>query len=239
MSKLTIVIPTRNEVQSLPQVITRLIKALDGSDYQILVVDDGNDNTPEILGQMANQQVEFYRRPVIERNGLSGAVIAGIKRANGKYVAVMDGDGQHPSELIRRMLWIVKTRGLDMIMASRYIDGGEADGLENGMRKFYSTFLRQMPRLLFPKLKKVTDPLGGCFMVRMDCLHPTALKAIGWKISLEILLFSDIQHYQEIGYSFCERIGGDSKANLRVGLDYFHQLFSLVLRYYRFSKSFN
>jgi dolichol-phosphate mannosyltransferase len=232
MCKLTVVIPTRNEAQSLPRVISDLAGSFNGLNYKILVVDDGDDNTPQILNKMAYQQVEFLRRPVSERNGLSGAVIQGFRRANSTYIAVMDGDGQHPPELIRRMLWLAQNEEIDMIMASRYVSGASADGLEDSLRHFYSGFLRQMPRFLFSKLRKVTDPLGGCFLVRTRCLRLDNLRPIGWKISLEVLLFSDIRSYQEVSYGFRKRIGGESKANFKVGIEYFRQLISLALRYF-------
>lgn len=232
MCKVTVVIPTRNEAQSLPRVISGLAGSLKEFDYKILIVDDGDDNTPQILEKMAYRQVEFLRRPISERNGLSGAVIQGLRRANSMYVAVLDGDGQHPPELIRQMLWLAQNQEIDMVMASRYINGASADGLEGGLRRFYSSFLRQMPKLLFSKLRKVTDPLGGCFLVRTNCLRLDNLRPIGWKISLEVLLFSNISNYREISYGFRKRIGGESKANIKVGIEYFRQLISLAFRYY-------
>jgi len=238
MRKLTIIIPSLNEARSLPSVITGLVRSLDGIDYKILIVDDGEDNTPQILVQIMCPRVELFRRSGDERNGLSGAVIAGFKRADSEYVAVMDGDGQHPPELIRRMMWMAQYHGNDMVLASRHIKGASADGLEGAMRKFYSSFLRQMPRLLFSRLWYVTDPLSGFFLIRTNCFRPEDLRAIGWKISLEVLLFSDINSYQEVGYCFRKRIGGESKANFRVGIEYFRQLLSLAFRYY-FSSSQN
>lgn len=52
MSKLAIVIPVRNEVVALPHVIVGLIQMLDGLDYRIIIIDDGDDNTPEVVGKM-------------------------------------------------------------------------------------------------------------------------------------------------------------------------------------------
>ena len=121
----------------------------------------------------------------------------------------------------------------DMIMASRYISGGSTGGLDGKLRKFYSTFLRILPRVFFPeRVGAVTDPLSGCFLIKTECLHLDLLRPIGWKISLEVLLFSSIDRYGETGCEFQERIGGESKADFKIGLDYFRQLVSLAVRFY-------
>ncbi len=237
MTQLSIVIPVRNEVSSLPWVIAGLTQSLDGVDYQIVVIDDGEDNTPEVVAQMRLPKVKFVRRPQEKRNGLAGAVIHGMKISSGMYIASMDGDGQHPAENIRRMLWKAENETLDMVMASRFTEGGSMEGQEGGLRKFYSRFLRTLPYLLFHKVRIATDPLAGCFLVRSDRLHLDRLRAIGFKISLEILLFSDIVRYGEIGYEFQKRTGGETKTNVKVGLDYFRQLISLMLRFYVYPRS--
>ncbi len=234
MSKLAVVIPVRNEVAALPHVITNLIQTLDGLDYRIIIIDDGDDNTPEVIGEMHISSLTFVRRNVGERNGLAGAVIAGFAlAADSTYAATMDGDGQHPPEIIRRMTNKAVNDRSDMIMASRYISGGSTGGLDGKFRKFYSSFLRMLPRVFFPKkVGAVTDPLSGCFLIKTECLHLDSLKPIGWKIGLEVLLSSSINRYGEIGYEFQERVGGESKADFKIGLDYFRQLASLVVRFY-------
>jgi dolichol-phosphate mannosyltransferase len=145
----------------------------------------------------------------------------------------MDGDGQHPPGIIRRMIWKAIHDRNDMIIASRYISGGSTGGLDGKFRKFYSTFLRMLPRVFFPeRVGEVTDPLSGCFLIKTECLHLDLLRPIGWKIGLEVLLSSSINRYGEIGYEFHKRIGGESKADFKIGLDYFRQLASLAVRFY-------
>lgn len=234
MSKLAIVIPVRNEVTALPHVITGLIQTLGGLDYRIIIIDDGDDNAPEVIGQMHISSITFVRRSVGERNGLAGAVITGFAlAADSTYVATMDGDGQHPPGIIHRMIRKAINDRIDMVMASRYIIGGSTGGLDGKLRKFYSTFLRMLPRVFFPeRVGAVTDPLSGCFLIKTECLHLDLLRPIGWKIGLEVLLSSSVDQYGEIGYKFQERIGDESKADFKIGLDYFRQLASLAVRFY-------
>jgi dolichol-phosphate mannosyltransferase len=212
--------------------LQELTHSLDGMKYQIIIIDDGEDNTPQVINEMKFKSVLIYRRPTEEQNSLAGAIIQGFRLANAEFVSVMDGDGQHPADNIRRMYWKVETEKLDMVMASRYIDGGCNKGLDGRLRILYSSFLRLLPRIFFPKLRHVTDPLVGCFLIRSEALQLDRMKAIGWKVSLEVLLFSDIKTYGEIYYTFLPRIGGQSKAGITVGLKYFQQLASLVCRFY-------
>ncbi len=235
MYDLSIIIPVRNEARALPHVLKDLLYSLNGMNYQILLIDDGEDNTPQVIAQMHySEKVKFVRRPRANRNGLAGAVILGLTMAeNSTYVAVMDGDGQHPAEVVKRMYLMALQNEFDMVMASRYCKGGSGNGLDGVLRKFYSQVLRTLPRLFFPKrLADVTDPLAGLFLIRTECLSLDQLRAIGFKISLEVLLFSYIEKYGEVSYEFQERIGGKSKTNFRVGMNYFCQLLSLVARYY-------
>jgi dolichol-phosphate mannosyltransferase len=237
MFDLAVIIPVKNEVKALPHLLKSLTSSLNGIPCEIIIIDDGEDNTPQIIHDMHQESVRFYRRKVEEQNGLAGAVIAGFKMANSKYVATIDGDGQHPAENIWYMFRKAESQKLDMVMASRYKDGGCSDGLDGQLRQFYSRFLRYLPQIFFPKLRNVTDPLAGCFIVRTTALNLDRMRAIGWKISLEVLLFSTIKTYGEICYTFLPRVGGQSKASTKVGLQYFQQLASLALRYYLISIS--
>ncbi|MGA2910601.1 MAG: glycosyltransferase [Candidatus Microgenomates bacterium] len=236
MDTLTVVIPVRNEAESLPKVVFSLKEKLSALDYRILIIDDGYDYTEEALDRshLLDTNVQYINRPPEKRNGLAGAIIDGVAFAipNSEFVMVMDGDGQHPPEVTVRMLRRAQTKNADMVFASRYIKGGSASGLEGGLRKIYSSLLRQLPRVIFPKIRKATDPLAGCFLIRSKAVRLENVRAIGWKAGLEFLLFSSIERYEEVGYEFHSRIGGESKANATVGLRYFQQLASLAFRYY-------
>lgn len=232
MHTLSVIIPIRNEAEAIPFVINGLREALQNLDYQIIIIDDGDDEAPEVIQRLHYNFVKYLRRPIDLRNGLAGAIIKGICLADGEYIATIDGDGQHPPEVIRRMHQKALSTSADMVMASRYINGGSCKGLNGDVRKFYSYFLRRLPQILFPKIKRATDPLAGCFLIKNSAIRLKKIRAIGFKISLEILIFSPIKHYEEISYEFRERTAGKSKANFKTGLFYFQQLVSLSYRYY-------
>ena len=63
------------------------------------------------------------------RRGLSGACIEGMLASCAPYLAVMDGDLQHDEKLLPQMLAAMESQSLDLVIGSRYIAGGSAEGL--------------------------------------------------------------------------------------------------------------
>jgi dolichol-phosphate mannosyltransferase len=74
-------------------------------------------------------------------------------------------------------------------------------------------------KLLFPEqLLRISDPLGGFFLLRRSLLTDVALRPIGYKILLEILIRCPWQQALEVPYHFQVRAHGQSKANMRQGI---------------------
>lgn len=87
--KLSVVIPSKNEANSLSSLLSRLIEVVPGA--EIIVVDDGS--TDETLSICQRHDVSVVKLPHSVGNG--GAVKAGVRRATGDVLVLLDGDGQH------------------------------------------------------------------------------------------------------------------------------------------------
>ena len=101
---ISIVIPTFNEVQNIIPLIKNLILLISDFEYEIIVVDDDSpDGTSEEVNKYMklNQRIKLITR--IGRSGLSSAIKEGLIFAQGKYVLVLDGDGQHHPSFILEM----------------------------------------------------------------------------------------------------------------------------------------
>jgi len=123
----SIVVPVFNEAGVIEQIHARIAAAADGlSDkVEILYVDDGSsDGTDAALEALAAQDDRV--RPLnLSRNfGHQAALTAGLDHAAGDAIISMDGDGQHPPEMIPQMIELVK-QGYDVVQAQR-IDEGTA-----------------------------------------------------------------------------------------------------------------
>ena len=125
--ELTVVAPTRNEAAGIGAFIESLDEALSGIHAELIVVDDSDDSTPEIVverGPDANLEVALIHRAPGERDGgLGGAVVAGIAAARAPWVCVMDADLQHPPEAIAELLRAAQAANARLVVASRFCDG--------------------------------------------------------------------------------------------------------------------
>jgi len=132
------VMPAFNEAANLPPVLaeaTQQLAALTDR-WELIVVDDGShDATPAaMLPWLTRPGVRYVR---LSRNfGKEAALTAGIDRAEGDVVLLMDADGQHPPTLLPRMLeaW---QRGADMVCAARTSRADENWRKRIGTRLFY------------------------------------------------------------------------------------------------------
>lgn len=107
MQKVSIVVPVYNEEDNLREFHKRITEVMSKEpyDYSIVFVNDGsNDNSAVILSELAqeDQRVEAY---LLSRNyGHQMALTCGLDHAEGDAVITMDGDLQHPPEVVPQLL---------------------------------------------------------------------------------------------------------------------------------------
>lgn len=228
-SNLSIIVPTYNEKNNIRPLIERLDKALEHIDFEILFVDDSTDDTPALLAEVSSESdhVSYIHRD--NEKGLATAVLLGFRKSNGKYLACMDADLQHPPEILLPM-YVAMENGADICIPSRLIPGGSDGGL-NLWRKFVSSTARNIGKCLLPCLRKISDPTSGLFMFRRQIIENADMRPIGWKIMIELLATATYTNIIQIPYTFCERQSGTSKIDGKVTLQYLQQCFDLRKRY--------
>ncbi|MEP7457080.1 glycosyltransferase family 2 protein [Phyllobacterium sp. SB3] len=102
---ITIVIPSRNESENLTVLLDEVDSAMNGRDYEVIVVDDGStDSTAAILHERikAGRCLRHIRHD--KSAGQSAAVRTGVLAAKGEIVVTMDGDGQNDPVYIPRLV---------------------------------------------------------------------------------------------------------------------------------------
>ena len=235
---LSVLIPTRNEAGNIHALIDRLSEALEGLPAEAIFVDDSDDSTPEVINAAARRrsptdrlQVSLLHRAEGAREGgLGGAVAAGLARARGTWVCVMDGDLQHPPETILLMLAAAESRDATFVVASRYRDGGDAAGLAGITRRVVSRAASGAAKTLFWRtLRAVSDPMSGFFLFRRDVVDHRTLRPRGFKILMEVAVRTPGLRITEVPYTFEERHAGASKANHREAIAYARHLGRLRL----------
>lgn len=121
--KVSIVIPAYNEQGNVEPLTAKLVEVLSQyNDYEILFVDDGsNDETLNHLKQLHKQNNRVQYISLARNFGHQNALKAGIDEATGDCVITMDGDLQHPPEMIPQLIekWL---DGYDVVYTVRKDD---------------------------------------------------------------------------------------------------------------------
>lgn len=225
-------VPTYNEgknINNLVQVLSQLLDEAIPEDYELIVVDDDSpDGTWKLAQSLMSKypQLRVMRRQ--HERGLASAVIRGWQAARGQVLGVIDGDLQHPPEMLIKMLAAIE-QGADLVVASRNVEGGGVSSW-SFMRRFLSRGAQVLGLILLPRVVgRVSDPLSGYFMVRRSAIAGCVMNPLGYKILIEVLGRGDVRRIAEVGYVFKEREAGESKVTWKQYVDYLHHLVRLRL----------
>ena len=229
---LTLVVPTRNEADNVPRLVRELRESLTDLDYRVVFVDDSTDGTPGVIRDLAREdgRVRLVRREGAERRGgLSTAVTTGLDLSSGasEYTCVMDADLQHPPEKVREMLTTARCTDADVVVASRYANGGSYAGLSGTARRVVSVASKYLAQIVFKEARKTSDPLTGFFLVRNEAISGIQFRPTGFKVLLEILVCAPDLKVVEAPFDFRARHAGVSNATVRQGFDYLVHMLSL------------
>jgi len=228
----SLIIPTYNERVNIEYFINTCEEVLNqlSINYEIIVVDDNSpDGTSEVVKKLSNDKKYLKLLTRNENKGLSPSVIDGFKIAKGDVLGVIDADFQHPPKLLGKMLSKINKNDSDIVIASRYTDGSKIENW-NILRRISSLTASSFSKLLLnKKLKGVTDPMSGCFLVKSSVYNSENLNPKGFKILLELLSKLKINKIDEVPYSFNLRKHGDSKFGLREIFIYLMQVVKLSI----------
>lgn len=121
--ELSVVVPVRNEEESIAPLVERICGALKdfGKPWELIIVDDGSTDAT-----LANARNEFSREGLdlriveLQRNfGQAAGLQAGIDAARGRLLATLDGDLQNDPYDIPRMIAVLEERQLDLLCGWR------------------------------------------------------------------------------------------------------------------------
>lgn len=167
--KISIVTPVFNEEENLREFYTRLTKVMSGLsyDYDIIFVDDGSRDTSAAILYDLSQNDEHVQAYLLSRNfGHQMALTCGLDHADGDAVITMDGDLQHPPELLPELLSLWEA-GYEIIQTVRK-DTADAS--------FFKKLTSSTYYKLINKMSKVHITPGGSDFRLMDRVAVDALK---------------------------------------------------------------
>ncbi|WP_313695557.1 glycosyltransferase [Halorarum halobium] len=219
----SIVIPTYNESETIGSVVKGAIAALSGYSFEVLVVDD---SSPDQTAQTVRREFENdFRITVVERSskqGRASAVVEGIERSEADIVAVLDGDGQHPPDVLPELFTNVNSGTCSVAVASRYRAGSAVQC--SLPREAISRASTRLAKMSCEQLRPLSDPLSGLFVADKSCLFDIEISGYGLKILPEVLAQVGSDAVIEVPYRFDRRAAGRSTVSLRTGVAFLHHI---------------
>ena len=228
--KVSIVIPTYNEVENIRLILGELRRSLEDSgihDFEVIVVDDDSpDGTWRVVEEVSRSdpRVRLIRR--IGVRGLGTAIVRGLQEARGEYVVVMDADFQHPPSLVPRLVETAVRFNADVVVASRYSRGGGITGWSLA-RRVVSLGALLLAWILVPESRRTRDPISGFFLLRRMSLDLSGVRGLGYKVLLEVLALNPKARVVDVPYLFKPRRAGSSKLGVDDLMLYIVQVLSV------------
>lgn len=231
-----IVIPTYNEAENLPELCTALFD-LPLNKLHVLVVDD---NSPDGTGEIAENMKEEYsgQISVLHRSGKLGlgtAYISGFKKAieeGAENLVQMDADFSHNPQKVPTL--VEKLNKWDLVIGSRYVEGGSLDEGWAFWRKGLSYFGNLYARLILGM--GVKDLTGGFRAWRKETLLGIPLdrvKSQGYGFQVEMAYITHRKGYDitEVPIYFADREKGTSKMSWQIQFEAALRVWSFLWEY--------
>jgi glycosyltransferase involved in cell wall biosynthesis len=211
MTRLSVVIPARNEAANIARVLEDLnatIPTLGVGKVEVIVVDDGSrDDTARI----AESSGATVIRNLGTRHGKGVALRLGFDAAGGELLAMMDADYSHRAEELPRFLDAMRDSSVGLVIGSRVIGGSEE---YTHIRALGNVFLSATLGLCTGRY--LSDALNGFKMFRRSIFEEFPFTAKHFEMEIEI-----IANTLRTGYRIIEvlsheraRAGGEAKSRV-------------------------
>lgn len=214
MKKITIIIPSYNEEESIPYLYDRLkniIEKIEKYEFEMLFINDGSkDKTLEIIKELREKDKRVSYVDFSRNFGKETAMIAGLDYANSDCVIFIDADLQDPPELIPELIkyW---EEGYDDVYARRNTRKGETF-LKKITSKLYYKILQSLTRV------EIQRDTGDFRLLDRRCVN--ALKKMRETQRCSKSMFSWIGYNKkEVRYDRDPRVAGKTKWNYKKLID--------------------
>jgi dolichol-phosphate mannosyltransferase len=228
MTSAWVILPTYNERENLETVVALTRAALASCDPPVagtvLVVDDGSpDGTGEIADELAAEHDDVRVLHRTRKGGLGGAYLAGFAAAldaGADFVLEMDADLSHdPADLPR--LIAAARHGADVVLGSRYVDGGGVEGWSLHRQLISRAGGRYAAAVLGLRVRDLT---GGfkCFRASaLRALDPDLVRSRGYAFQVELTFHAARAGLEiaEVPIVFRERVHGRSKMSPAIAFE--------------------
>ncbi len=182
MVEVSIVIPCLNEEKTIRNLIkdTKKILEKEGLSYEIIVVNNNSTDNSEKEAKKAGAKVIFE-----EKRGYGNALLRGLRDAKGKYIIMMDADGQHDPRDIPKFLEQMINKGYEFVNGSRFKDKTSSKKMSFLHRYIGNPILTFLFNLFFKT--KFSDVHCGFKAISRNALKKINLNSGGMEFASEIM----------------------------------------------------
>jgi len=215
--KVSVVIPTMNEEESIGDVMDEINAALSGRDYEVLIVDtESTDKTREIARSKGARVVEEPRR------GYGRAYKTGFEEAEGDVIVTLDADCTYPASKIPQILVMIEDEGYEFISTDRL--SNVSSDVMGRMHRFGNWVLKATMNILFRT--DINDSQSGMWVFKSSALRHLNVTSDGMPFSEEIKIEAIKKgvKFDEVPIEYRERKG---EAKIRTLKDGFKNFFFL------------
>lgn len=239
MNKIVVVIPTYNEAENI-EPLTQALWALGIPDMTIIVVDDSSpDGTADIGEALARAhpgRLRVMRRP--GKMGLGTAYKDGFRKAlemGAAIIVQMDADFSHSPAYIPQMLATLE-EGYDVVVGSRYVQGGSLDKRWDWSRYLLSWWANAVYTRLILRTSTL-DATAGFKAWKRETLVGIDLARIhsnGYDFQVEMTFVAERLGYRirEIPIHFEDRRIGQSKLNMPIKIESALRVWDVLWRHH-------
>ena len=219
--ELAVVVPTFNERDNISpcSIVSKLLlEALVGRRFSSMTIFPTEQPISCVRSHSRDPHVRVIHR--IGRRGLASACVEGVLSSSAPYFAVIDADMQHDEAILPQMLKTLKEDDLDIVVGSRYVEGGSVLGWDK-RRQLISRVAGRAARLVIKADLK--DPMSGFFLMRRQAFDEAVrnLSQQGFKILLDLFASAPRPlRFAELPYQFRPRTYGESKLDSMVAWEY-------------------
>ena len=236
--KILIIIPTYNEAMNITPLLKELFDNIFlNKEINVLIVDDNSpDGTADIAEKLQSEYKNLHLLKREGKNGLGEAYKAGYKWAaehGFETVVQLDADFQHPIETIPEML--EKFPEYDVVVGSRYIDGGNWDYCKNKLT--LQKLISKTGRVYLKKFLgcPINDMTGGFNIWKtsvINAINPDTVSAKGYAFQFEMKYLAYKKGFKILEYpiKFRKREFGQSKMSLKIIIEALIMVFKLKNR---------
>ena len=187
--EISVVVLAYRSAETISSFVDSLVDSLEKENLQWEIVLVGNyfegkgDQTPEVINKIAAPEARIKVVAKIKKGMMGWDMKTGLQATTGNAIAVIDGDGQMPSEDVVRVYNIMKENGLDFAKTYR------TKRNDGSYRKLISVVYNFLFKMMFPGIK-AWDMNSKPKVMTRDFYEKLKLESNGWFIDAEIMIMA-------------------------------------------------